>query len=245
MIAKNEAHQIANAISSAQQIAAEIIVVDTGSSDGTIEVARSLGASVSQFEWDNNFSNARNFALNHCTGDWVLSLDCDEVFDISRKDMEVLASACRDAAKVGYSIPILNLLSDGCWREHHSLRLFRNHKSIFYTNPIHESVAYSIAESYPPNAIGNITFPILHFGYASGKNSEKLLRNLDLLGEWIKEDPQNPYALFKFGCTIKALDPSAAKRVLRQSLALVCATGGSSVHPFFNELLEVLSDCPA
>ena len=58
----------------------EIIVVDTGSTDNTVEIAESFGAKVFFYEWDNNFSNARNHALDKATGDWLIFLDADEYF---------------------------------------------------------------------------------------------------------------------------------------------------------------------
>ena len=81
LIVKNEAENIARCLESIKSISDEIIVVDTGSTDNTVEIAKSYGARIYFYEWDNNFSNARNFALEKATGDWIIFLDADEYFE--------------------------------------------------------------------------------------------------------------------------------------------------------------------
>ena len=79
MIVKNEAQYIERCIKSARRAADEIIVVDTGSSDDTAEIARRLGAKTRQHQWKSDFSEARNYSIEQATGDWILYLDADEV----------------------------------------------------------------------------------------------------------------------------------------------------------------------
>src|SRR5262245_35181283 len=78
MIVKNEAAHLEAALESVRGLADEIVVADTGSVDGTREVAARFGARLLGFEWCDDFSAARNFVLEHATGDWVLSIDADE-----------------------------------------------------------------------------------------------------------------------------------------------------------------------
>jgi len=80
-IAKNEEENIAKSIESYKKYVDEIIVVDTGSTDNTREVAEKAGAKVLSFEWKNDFSAAKNFALDNATGDWIIFLDADEWFE--------------------------------------------------------------------------------------------------------------------------------------------------------------------
>ena len=80
VIAKNEAAVIGRCINSVKRIADEIILVDTGSTDDTVRIAEGLGARVFFREWDNDFSAAKNHALNQVRGDWVIFLDADEYF---------------------------------------------------------------------------------------------------------------------------------------------------------------------
>jgi tetratricopeptide (TPR) repeat protein len=81
MIVKNEQAVLGHCLASVKELVDEIIVLDTGSTDGTVAVARSFGARVESFRWVGDFSAARNAAIAHCTGDWVLVLDADEAID--------------------------------------------------------------------------------------------------------------------------------------------------------------------
>ncbi len=78
IIAKNEEKNIERCLSSIQHFDCEIIVVDTGSTDRTKEIAQKYGAKVYDFEWINDFSAARNFSISKASYDWILVLDCDE-----------------------------------------------------------------------------------------------------------------------------------------------------------------------
>lgn len=75
---KNEERYLAQCLSSVKDVIDEIIIVDTGSTDKTLEIAKSFNAKIFNFDWINDFSAARNFALNKCSGDWILYLDADE-----------------------------------------------------------------------------------------------------------------------------------------------------------------------
>ena len=81
MIVRDEEVNLRRAIESVRDFASEVIVVDTGSRDRTVEIARSLGAKVSTHVWQEDFSLARNVAIEAASGDWILSLDADEWLD--------------------------------------------------------------------------------------------------------------------------------------------------------------------
>jgi glycosyltransferase involved in cell wall biosynthesis len=78
MIVGNEEATIRLVLTDAASICDELVVVDTGSTDATIEIARECGAQVYEFEWIDNFSAARNYSFDCCTGDWILWLDADD-----------------------------------------------------------------------------------------------------------------------------------------------------------------------
>ena len=84
MIARDEADFLEQCLQSVAGLVDEIVVVDTGSADHTVEVARQHRARVQSYPWNNDFSAARNQALNTASGEWILVLDCDEV--IARQD---------------------------------------------------------------------------------------------------------------------------------------------------------------
>ncbi|MFM7477225.1 MAG: glycosyltransferase family 2 protein, partial [Microcystis aeruginosa] len=78
MIVKNEAENLRRCLDSVKGVVDEMIVMDTGSTDDTIAIAKSYGAIVPSYDWRGNFSDARNEALKYVTGDWILVLDADE-----------------------------------------------------------------------------------------------------------------------------------------------------------------------
>jgi len=92
MIVKNEEATLAHCLESVKTLVDEIIIVDTGSTDKTIDIASSFGAQIHHFEWRDDFSAARNESLKHCKADWVLILDADEAIDAS--DHEKIKNAC-------------------------------------------------------------------------------------------------------------------------------------------------------
>ncbi len=81
MIVKNEAPSLGQALASVRDLCDELVVVDTGSTDGTPELAARLGATVSTFPWTGSFAEARHASLARCTGDWILLLDADEAVE--------------------------------------------------------------------------------------------------------------------------------------------------------------------
>ena len=92
MIVKNEEKHLAKCLASVRPVVDEMIVVDTGSTDRTVDIAKAFGAQVYNFEWTNNFAEARNYSLSKASGDWILVLDADEV--ISSMDYASLIEYC-------------------------------------------------------------------------------------------------------------------------------------------------------
>src|SRR5262249_54910071 len=78
IIVKNEESNLRRALESVASCVDEIVIVDTGSTDNTVEVARSYGAKVLAFEWSDDFSAARNCAIENTESPWILTLDADE-----------------------------------------------------------------------------------------------------------------------------------------------------------------------
>src|SRR5579863_9386494 len=93
MIVKNEETKIERAINSAQGLVNETIIVDTGSTDGTKDKAKALGAQVYNFKWADDFSSARNFSISKAEMDWVLVLDADEYLETKEN---VIQEAIKD-----------------------------------------------------------------------------------------------------------------------------------------------------
>ena len=87
MIVKNEESCLEKCLASMQDLVSEIIIVDTGSTDGTIEIAQKYHAVVETYKWQNDFSKARNYSLSLATQEWILVLDADEYLRESDREL--------------------------------------------------------------------------------------------------------------------------------------------------------------
>ena len=87
MIVKNEADCLSRCLESMKGLVDEIIIVDTGSTDNTVEIAKQYGAVIKTYQWNNDFSQARNYSLSLATKEWILVLDADEYLRPEDKDL--------------------------------------------------------------------------------------------------------------------------------------------------------------
>jgi len=195
MIVKNEEKNIERALKWAKDIAFEQIVVDTGSTDRTIALAERMGAKVVHFQWVNDFSKAKNFAIEQAKGEWIAFLDADEYFSTAdtKKIMPFLKyimadSKLRDTWHV-IQCPWAQLDDFGKIAEVHTQeRIFRNIPGLRYEGKIHEKLNVHI-----DNTVHGDDITIMHTGYTTesiGK-SEKIERNIRMLKEGLKENPEN------------------------------------------------------
>ncbi len=191
LIAKNEALTLPKCLESLQGAADEIILVDTGSNDKTVEIAESFGAKVFYYEWTNDFSAARNEALRHASGDFILVIDADEFLEETHKQTlrDFLASTDAEGVFItvkNYLGSLTNLTSVMGIRV---MRLFR--RGHFYTGAIHEQVADSVARAGRP--ITTLDVELHHLGYTTEflQNRSKSTRNTQLLEEELANDPEN------------------------------------------------------
>jgi len=147
LIVRDEADVIEATIRSAKQLADEVLVVDTGSTDDTVEIARRLGARVEQFQWCEDFSAARNFAMDKAKGDWVLWLNAGE--HLPEESVHFLAEALSGAIRPDTAYALNLELREGehpqSPREQRaSFRLFPNLPDIRYTGRVRETVEPSL-----------------------------------------------------------------------------------------------------
>ncbi|MFC1562217.1 glycosyltransferase [candidate division KSB1 bacterium] len=202
MIVKDEEHTLPKCLNSVKDIVDEIIVVDTGSTDRTVEVAREYGAIVRHFEWVDDFSSARNESLKHATGDWILYLDADEMVhpDHARRIHEVIERNDIMAVSMIEHIPqqegnlFTTTASDYC-------RLFRNDPALAFTGRVHEQILPSI------NAVGgkvlktSIRIDHWGFGLTGEKKKAREVRNLRLLKKELEGNPDDLFHHFNIGLT--------------------------------------------
>jgi glycosyltransferase involved in cell wall biosynthesis len=185
LIAKNEEAHIKNCLHSVQNAVDEMIVVDTGSTDNTKQFAMECGAKVYDFPWTNSFADARNYALQQASSDWILVLDADETLEA--RSAELIREFITGSPAIGRVNIVSKYLDNGEVRYDCSpiSRLFP--KGVTYTGRIHEQVISSL-----PHRMTGIT--VAHEGYFQ---TDKTERNLSLLMKELDEEPNNPYLLMQ------------------------------------------------
>lgn len=199
-IVKNEAKNLAKSIKSLKNQVNEIVVVDTGSTDNTIVVARKLGAKVYSFPWQNDFSKARNFALSKAKGDWLILLDADEYF--TAKTAGNIRQIIRQAQQVdAILIQMVNYDVDKAEIQDYfyQLRIVRNQQGLHYEGKIHEELKLSDSKTMKFLRIPPEILKIYHTGYASSVSMQKLERNLKLLQQAV-DNGQSEADLARYFC---------------------------------------------
>lgn len=197
MICKNEEKTIGDTLKSVKDMVDEIIVVDTGSTDNSIDIIKSYGGKVYREEWKDDFSYIRNIGLNKAKGKWILVLDCDEI--INDEGKERIFNYIKDNEKdKGLNLRVASFI-DGKKRSiENSIRIFRNDKNIRFKGKIQESVKESIIKNYGKESISFTDAQI--FNYGNDKNivnvEEKSKRNLSTLKSYDKKDI---YYFFRLG----------------------------------------------
>lgn len=176
MIVRNEVDCIAECLSSVQGLVNEIIIYDTGSTDGTMEAAAPFEAKYILGNWEEDFAAARNQGLAHATNDWVLVLDADE--QLAPESKAVIQRVIDHGPPAVYSLPIRNMVDDdpNNATQHYMARLFFR-QGASYEGAIHER----LNSPYPSSLLADAL--ILHNGYLPEvmEKKQKLDRNLSLL----------------------------------------------------------------
>lgn len=183
VITKNEEKNIQQWLSCMKDITDEMIVVDTGSGDRTVEIAKAGGARVYHFEWRNDFSAAKNYALDRATGDWIFFLDADEYFSEStrKRIRSLLERAHGNHRIIGINSTLYNIDVDRNNEINSTAiqqRIFRRNKNLRYAGRIHEYIVYH-GKKAMDFAMSDIV--IYHTGYSSGLTQKKNMRNLLLI----------------------------------------------------------------
>lgn len=181
IIAKNEEEIVEHALQSVQGFD-EIIFVDTGSTDRTLEIAKKYTDKIFHFEWCDDFAAARNFAIEQATGDWIYSIDCDHVLSSSAE--EVRAEAIR-ADEAGEKVAMV-LSDSGQDHKHWREVFFKNTPEVRWVGKIHECL--NVRTEYKSTIVRLI-------GYSKNHYSDKD-RNIRIL---LQEDQTKPRTKFYLG----------------------------------------------
>lgn len=188
---RDDAPRLKRCIESARKAVDEVVVLDTGSKDDSVEVAKAAGAKVSEIEWPGSFSVGLNTLLDRVETDWVLRLDSDEWFELDARQPLLKAMSRKDA--YGYKLVRRDIRPDGRFGEIAVFRLWRNDPRLRYEGLVHENIGNpGIEAAFPNMLLGNLSLWFWHDGYAKG-SEEKIRRNLALLEKELADRPNQPY----------------------------------------------------
>jgi hypothetical protein len=218
LIVRDEAAVLPACLASIRDVVDEIVVVDTGSTDATREIATRAGARVYDVVWCGDFAAARNVALDHARGRWLLYIDADE--RLAHGERARLDPLLRDANAVACTVRFRPQTGYTRYRE---CRLFRNHPGIRFRGVIHETMIPGIEDLVRREGrhIAQSDVAVDHVGY-DGDQHRKHLRNLPLLRARLEAEPGHVYSWHHLGLTLAGLgDACGAEAAWRQGIAAV------------------------
>jgi glycosyltransferase involved in cell wall biosynthesis len=237
MIVRDEEQYLAGCLESAADLVDEIIIVDTGSTDSTREIARRFGARVFDFQWADHFGAARNESLRHATGDWIFWLDADERIDRPNRTrlQQLFVSLGRKNQAFGMKLIHLPAPGKVLSRTIRNVRLFRNHPKIRWQNRIHEDITPALRVRRARVVWTDIA--IYHAGYQDPiARARKNERDLRLLLMDYEEDPDKPSTIINL-CGIYLTMGRAADALPLLQRGLLIPKSGDRLRRGFYRLI--------
>lgn len=196
MIVRNESQLLGDCLDSVAGVADQIVVLDTGSEDNTVEIARSKGAEVHSFDWCDDFAAARNASLRYTRGKWILWLDADERLAVD--SVSALQNIVQHAGiNRYYRVTLKNRTREaGNYQLTSAHRLFPNRQGFKFRGKIHEHILPPAGSTRFSEAESGVV--IEHLGYALSEEitAKKEQRNRKLLEQMVAENPRDAFACF-------------------------------------------------
>lgn len=243
MIVRDEQQMLPRCLAAVAGAVDEIVIVDTGSTDATIEIARSFGARVIERAWTGSFAEARNVSFDAARGDWLMYLDADEL--LVREDVPLLRSLTARTWREAFYLSETNHTGDpedGTAVMHNALRVFRNRPEYRFEGRLHEQIAHCLP-GYLPERIEATSVRVEHYGYVGAVRDtrEKSRRNIELLRLQQAESDPTPFLHYNLGCEYAATGDRAAALVeLERSWGLLEADSNRDGYVFAPALLSRL-----
>lgn len=201
IMVNNEAELLPDCLESVKG-ADELIIVDTGSDDGSDVIALAHGAKVIYAEWTDSFAAARNEALLHASTEWILYVDADERLT---GGIEAIRTLIQDTNAEAFTILIENAIGPALEDRlfHRAVRLFRSGRGFTFQGAIHEDIGQSIVDRHGLSSIQDSSLHLLHLGYLPEQmnRKNKIARNEALLKKSLSEQPHHPFYLYHMGIT--------------------------------------------
>ncbi|UCC43454.1 MAG: tetratricopeptide repeat protein [Candidatus Zixiibacteriota bacterium] len=201
MIVKNEEDMLEECLLSIRDWVDEIVLVDTGSTDRTIEIAESYGARIFHQKWEGDFSKARNYSLEHASSDWIFIIDADE--RVVAEDVPQIIRFLNEGKHAFISVNVINIYgeSEEMTTFLPSERFFKRELNLRYKGIVHNQL------DVPPG-LSAVRTPIRikHYGYglSPDKMLQKLARSRELLEKQLEQDPDNAFAHFNLAQLLRA-----------------------------------------
>ncbi len=209
MIVRNEAQNVELALQSACHFVDEVVIVDTGSTDNTIEICRKYTEKIYNFRWLNDFSAARNEAIKYATKDWILMLDADELLDQISAGLLKQSLGKQPVVDQVFSVLIYDIPADNPGQfikqpellnvkvnpAHQHTRLFRNHLGLQYKYALHEMIPHARDD------LRRSELRVLHYGYHI-VDKARFPRAMACLQHDLARYPDDPYVLFNYARTL-------------------------------------------
>lgn len=215
MIVRDEQEMLPRCLSTVAGAVDEIVIVDTGSTDATIEIARSFGARVLEQAWTGSFADARNVSFDAASGDWLMYLDADEV--LVGEDAELLRSLTGRTWREAFYLSETSYTGDaedGTAVAHNALRVFRNRPEYRFEGRLHEQISHRLP-GYLPERIEATGVRVEHYGYLGVVRDarQKSRRNIELLRLQQAESSPSSFLHYNLGCEYAAVGERAAALV--------------------------------
>lgn len=238
MIAKNEDNHIEECLKRLRPCKFEIVVVDTGSVDRTVEMAQKYTDKVFHFDWCNDFSAARNYSISQASNDWVLNIDCDEYLE--NINLAHIAGTLQDnQASMGMIVRNNPYIIQGV-RSIMSERIGRlfNRRYCHYEGIIHEQV--TTLDGKEPDSF-DLPLTFYHEGYVAESDKRmRATRNLEMLLRDLEAKDPNPYIYFQLGQNYVSLnDLEKAAHYYKLGLDLNC----DPHYAFVQTMIETYGYC--
>jgi tetratricopeptide (TPR) repeat protein len=241
MIVKDEEELLPGCLAAVTPFVDQVVVVDTGSSDRTREIATEFGATLVEFAWNGSFSDARNESLRHATGDWVLWVDADEHLVV--EDGPQLRELARKTWIEGFHVIETHFMGGselGTTASHAPMRLFQRRPEYRWHGIVHEQVAWALP-TWLPDRMQHTNVRVDHYGYLAAvvADRDKQARNLELLMSQVEAGERTAFTCFNIGTEHGAMgDWTTARGWLEEALERARAVEHWQELPFAPLLVQ-------